>query len=198
MKTVFTTPLIQPLLTVIAKVALRLSGWKLAGELPKEKKYLLIGAPHTSNWDFCLMLCLVLSRRMSVNWMGKQQLFRSPFHHFMRWLGGIPVERSKANNTVEQMVNAFNKADEMILIITPEGTRSKVSQWKTGFYHIAQQAQVPIVQGYIDASKKHCGFGPRLEPNGDIEQDMAAIKTFYRDKHGIRPALGLDSDTPAA
>ena len=186
MKTIYTTPIFREVLSLIARLCLRLSGWKVTGETPQYKKYVLIAAPHTSNWDFIFMLFVVLSRKMDARWMGKQQLFKAPFHGFMKWLGGVAIERSKTNNTVDIMVRNFQSAETMSLLITPEGTRSKVKEWKTGFYHIASKAELPIVLGFIDASTKTCGFGDTFIPTGNIDQDLLFIKQNYRDKTGIR------------
>ena len=155
---------------------------------------MLIAAPHTSNWDFLYMLCVILSRRMEVRWMGKQQLFKRPFGWLMKWLGGIPIERSKTNNTVDSMVEAFNSAENLTLLITPEGTRSKVRQWKTGFYHIACAAGVPIVRGFLDKSVRSCGFGPSFEPSGNLDSDIAEIKNYYKDMVGLHPELGVTTE----
>jgi len=185
MKTIYTTPIFREALSLVARLFLRLKGWKVTGETPQYKKYILIAAPHTSNWDFVFMLCVVLSRKMDARWMGKQQLFKPPFHGVMKWLGGIAIERSKTNNTVDSMVNAFQSTSSLTLLITPEGTRSKVKEWKTGFYRIATAAEIPIVLGFIDASTKTCGFGDTFNPSGDIDEDMLKIKANYKDKTGL-------------
>ena len=185
MKTIYTTPIFREALSLVARLFLRIKGWKVTGETPQYKKYILIAAPHTSNWDFVFMLCVVLSRKMDARWMGKQQLFKPPFHGVMKWLGGIAIERSKTNNTVDSMVNAFQSTSSLTLLITPEGTRSKVKEWKTGFYRIATAAEIPIVLGFIDASTKTCGFGDTFNPSGDIDEDMLKIKANYKDKTGI-------------
>ena len=185
MKTIYTTPIFREALSLVARLFLRIKGWKVTGETPQYKKYILIAAPHTSNWDFVFMLCVVLSRKMDARWMGKQQLFKPPFHGVMKWLGGIAIERSKTNNTVDSMVNAFQSTPSLTLLITPEGTRSKVKEWKTGFYRIATAAEIPIVLGFIDASTKTCGFGDTFNPSGDIDEDMQKIKANYKDKTGL-------------
>ena len=185
MKTIYTTPIFREVLSLIARLCLRLAGWKVTGETPKYKKYILIAAPHTSNWDFIFMLLVVLSRKMDARWMGKQQLFKPPFHGFMKWPCGIAIERSKTNNTVDSMVSAFESATSLTLLITPEGTRSKVKEWKTGFYRIAVAAEIPIILGFIDASTKTCGFGDTYNPSGDIDKDMLEIKANYKDKTGL-------------
>jgi len=149
----------------------------------------LIGAPHTSNWDFILMLLAMLILRLEVHWMGKDSLFAFPFGGFMKWLGGIPIDRSSNHNTVDQIIMQFEQHDELIVLVPPEGTRSKVEKWKTGFYHIANGADVPILLGFIDAGKKEMGFGPMYQPTGDIEKDLPEIQAFYKTKQAIHPEL---------
>lgn len=185
-RTVFRTPLVTTLLRLLARLLLALSGWRVAGAVPTQSRFVLIGAPHTSNWDFVLMLLAVLVSRLEVRWMGKNSLFPAPLGGLMRWLGGIPIDRSKASGVVAQMVERFDGAGQLIVLIPPEGTRSQVERWKTGFYHIAAGANVPIVLGYIDASRKELGFGPAFQPTGDIERDLPQIQQFYADKRGIR------------
>lgn len=157
--------------------------------MPGHKRFVLVGAPHTSNWDFILMLLAVFIWRIDIRWMGKDSIFKPPFMGLMVWLGGISIDRSKANNTVEQMVEHYRQQEELVVLIPPEGTRSKVERWKTGFYHIASQAEVPIALGYIDAGTKTVGLGPLFIPTGDIESDISVIQQFYRDKQGIKPHL---------
>ena len=192
MTTVFTTPIIRHVLVLFAKSFLFLKGWKVIGDPLEEKKYIFIAAPHTSNWDFIFMICIALTKNIDVRWMGKEQLFPKPFKGFMVWLGGISIARSTTNNTVTEMVKRFKSVDKMTLLITPEGTRSKVEKWKTGFYHIALEAKVPIFRGFIDAPSKTCGIIDKFIPTGRIEEDMEKIKNFYRTKTGINPQLGLD------
>jgi 1-acyl-sn-glycerol-3-phosphate acyltransferase len=185
-RSLFRTPVLQPLLALLAIGLLRLAGWKVVGGLPANTKYVLIGAPHTSNWDFVLMLLAVLKVGMDVHWLGKKNLFPFPFAGFMRWLGGIPVDRSKSNNLVDQLVALFGRRDELILIIPPEGTRSQVERWKSGFYYVAQGAGVPILLGFVDGSRREVGFGPLFYPTGDYATDLPAIQDFYREKRGVR------------
>ncbi|MCB1670855.1 MAG: lysophospholipid acyltransferase family protein [Gammaproteobacteria bacterium] len=185
--TVFSTPLLTPLLRLIAILVLRLMGWKAIGKEISNPKLVLIGAPHTSNWDFPLMLLVVLKLRLKVFWMGKNSLFRFPFGGLMRWLGGIPIDRSKSNNVVQQMTEEYARQTELVVLIPPEGTRSKVERWKTGFYHIARNAGVPILLGYVDAPKKEAGLADFFTPSDDLERDMQAIRDFYADKGGLKP-----------
>lgn len=185
--TVFTTPLLTPLLRLIAIGLLKLIGWRAIGKEIAAPKLVLIGAPHTSNWDFPLMLLVVLKLRLQVFWMGKDSLFRFPFGGLMRWLGGIPIDRSKPNGVVQQMTEEFERHRKLVVLIPPEGTRSKVDRWKTGFYHIARNAGVPILMGYVDAPRKEAGLADFFTPTGDLESDMAAIRAFYSTKGGLKP-----------
>ena len=172
---------------VVSRLLLRLLGWKADINLPDLPKYVLIGAPHTSNLDFFLMLFLIGISGLKLNWLGKDSLFRKPIGGIMRKLGGIPVNRRASTRFVDQMVAAFNENDELALVIAPEGTRSKTHYWKTGFYYIAVGAGVPIVFAYVDAARRTTGIGPVFMPTGDLQADFAQIKAFYDDKVGIHP-----------
>ncbi|MBM87052.1 MAG: glycerol acyltransferase [Gammaproteobacteria bacterium] len=184
--TVFSTPIITPLLRCISIAVLKLIGWRTRGEELAHQRFVLIGAPHTSNWDFPLMLMVVLKLRLRVFWMGKNTLFSFPFGILMKWLGGIPIDRSAAHNVVNATVKQYQHNHELVILIPPEGTRSKVKQWKTGFYHIADLADVPIVLGYVDAAKKEAGFADFYVPSGDMEKDIAEIRAVYATKTGLR------------
>lgn len=186
-RTVFNTPVITPLLRLLAIVLLKLIGWKAVGRPVEGARFVLIGAPHTSNWDFPLMLMVVLKLRLQVFWMGKHTLFPFPVGWFMKWLGGIPVNRSKAQNLVEQTVQQYRDHPQLVVLVPPEGTRAKVKEWKTGFYHIAVNAGVPILMGYVDAATRQAGLADFFHPTGDIEKDMPAIRAFYADKVGLNP-----------
>ena len=180
-RTIFDTPLVNTALRGISVTVLRLLGWKVEGSLPPGcQKSVFIAAPHTSNWDLPFTLMVAFALRLNIYWMGKHQIFKFPFRHLMMWLGGIPVERNKSNNLVEASAQAIVNADGPVqLVVPPEGTRSKVRYWKTGFYYIALNAKVPIVMAYMDYSRKVSGLGPVFMPTGDIEVDMVAIKAFY-------------------
>lgn len=174
-------------LPAITKWLYRTAGWKAEGTLPATRKFVLIAAPHTTNWDFPVFLGAALCLGIPPNWMGKSGLFKPPFGGLMRGLGGVPVDRSKSSNLVDQMVAAFKSADQMILTIPPEGTRSRTTNWKSGFWHIARGAKVPIVCGFADYKRKAAGVGPVIEPTDDFEADMARIMSFYRDITGKFP-----------
>ena len=180
--TIFTTPLVSPLFKWLSIRLLKLSGWQVLGQLPGHAhKSVLIAAPHTSNWDLPMTLMVAFALELRPRWMGKASIFRWPFGPLMRWLGGIPVDRSQSNNLVASSAQAIRDAAEPLqLIVPPEGTRSKTRHWKTGFYYIAHSAQVPIVMAYMDYANKRSGLGPLFEPTGDVEADMTNIKAFYQ------------------
>lgn len=157
----------------------KLAGWRVKGEFPPDKKLVVIAAPHTSNWDLPFMLAVALYYRVNLRWMGKDALFKGLFGGLMHALGGIPIDRSKSNNVVDQMIDIYGDADDLVVAIPPEGTRSKVRYWKTGFYNIAHGAGVRIALGYLDYKNKHGGVGAVLETTGDYEADLKIIKDFY-------------------
>jgi len=174
--TIFNTPIISPLLYGVALLILKVSGWRKEGQVPQDPKFVVVGAPHTSNWDLPLTVILAFAFRKRIFWMGKHSLFCWPFGPFFKWLGGIPVDRSKGQNAVVQCIRAFKENDEFILAIAPEGTRTKVKRWKTGFYYIAMGANVPILLGSLDYRRKVGAIGPLMTPTGDIEADMKVIR----------------------
>ncbi len=180
-RTIFGTPIVNTLLRAFSVSFLKITGWKIEGSLPASaSKSVLIAAPHTSNWDLPYTLMVAFALRLNIYWMGKAEIFRPPFRGLMRWLGGIPVARETANNLVAASAAAITAADSPVqLIVPPEGTRSKRREWKTGFYHIAVTAQVPIVLAYMDYGKKISGLGEIFVPTGDVDADIAAIKAFY-------------------
>ena len=156
-----------------------LSGWKVEGELPEGKKFVVIAAPHTSNWDLPFMLGVALHFRVRLHWMGKDSLFKPPFGWFMKALGGIPIDRSKNNDVVSQMVAVFDQAETLAVAIPPEGTRSKTRYWKTGFYNIAHGAGVPIAFGFLDYQRKVGGIGMTMKTTGNYPADLEIVKSFY-------------------
>ncbi len=169
----------RPLLQAFAQGVMKLAGWKVEENFPDIPKYVLIVAHHTSNWDFPIGLFAALSINFWPQWIGKDALFKAPFGGFMKWLGGIPVVRSSRNNFVDQVAEVYQQHERMVIAITPEGTRKKTDHWKTGFYHIATTANIPIVMAYIDYKRKTAGIGPVLQPSGDLNADLAKIRQFY-------------------
>jgi len=162
-------------------------GWTIHADYPDVKKYVLIAAPHTSNWDFPLGIVAAKAIRLDVHWMGKHTLFRWPYGWFFRAIGGTPVYRDRALNLIEQMTDLFARSEHLILALAPEGTRSKTDHWKTGFYHIARAAKVPIVMAFLDHGHKQVGIGDSFFPGDDIEADFSRIREFYKSRRGKIP-----------
>ena len=182
--TIFDTPLLSAFLRRIARGVLALRGWSLEGMAPDARRCVIIAAPHTSNWDLPLTLAYGFAFGLKIRWMGKASLFRRPFGGFFRWLGGLAIDRSQANGVVASSVDRFHASDDLVLVVPPEGTRSRVRYWKTGFYYIAHGAGVPIALGFLDYGRKVGGFGPTVVPTGDIEADMDVISGFYAGVRG--------------
>ena len=171
----------------IARVVVRLIRWKIDGELPPHRKMVIVGAPHTSNWDFPLAMVLAPALGIRIRWLGKHTLFRKPFAWFFRMLGGIPVDRSKAAGVIEQSIAAFEATEDLNLVVAPEGTRGKRDHWKSGFYRIALGAGVPIVLVGLDGVNRTLRVGPDFVPTGDTRTDMDRIRSFYEGCRGVRP-----------
>jgi len=160
------------------------SGWRLEGELPDVAKLVLIVAPHSSWWDGIFGLLFKVALGADISFMAKRELFRWPLGGLLRGLGGIPIERRVAHDVVEQMVARFGSRERLWLGIEPEGTRKPVVKWKSGFWHIARQAGVPILPGYFDYPRKVIGLGPLFHPTADKDADLAALRAFYRPFRG--------------
>jgi 1-acyl-sn-glycerol-3-phosphate acyltransferase len=172
----------------VARSLLSLFGWRIEADVPDLPKFVMVGAPHTSNWDFLLTVATFYSLSVKISWMGKSSLFRRPFKGVMEWLGGVPVDRAgKREGIVEQTVKAFAGHEKFVIAVMPEGTRSKVAQWKTGFYHIAQEARVPIVLVRFDYGRKIMGIGPTIEPSGDPAEGVANIQSMFANIEGKNP-----------
>ncbi|MBQ0730714.1 MAG: lysophospholipid acyltransferase family protein [Oleispira antarctica] len=188
-RTMFDTPVLKTLLRWVSIIILKILGWKTEGEIPRDlKKCVMIAAPHTSNWDLPFTLMTAFALNAKVYWMGKEQIFKPPYRGLMMWMGGIPVDRSQSTNMVQASIDAIQGNDQLFLIVPPEGTRSKVTYWKTGFYHIAQGAGVPILMGFLDFKRKASGIAGNYVTTGDIEVDMNYIKSIYA------PISGKKSD----
>jgi 1-acyl-sn-glycerol-3-phosphate acyltransferase len=169
---------------VLGRLGLRLLRWRFAGEFPDRSRLVIVVAPHTSNWDFVVGIAVIFATGLHAHWLVKDSWFRWPLGILGRWLGGIPVDRSRRHDLVEQTSAAFRERDRLWLAITPEGTRKKVERWKSGFWHIAKAAGVPIALCYFDYRKREVGFGPLLEPGDDYAADLARILSFYA---GVTP-----------
>ncbi|HRH63003.1 MAG TPA: 1-acyl-sn-glycerol-3-phosphate acyltransferase [Bacteroidia bacterium] len=162
------------------KLYYRLKGWKIGTPLPSDlKKCIVLAAPHTSNWDFVYGIVSVHLFKLKINYLAKRELFVWPIKNIFLQSGGIPVERKGHHHLVENMIELIKSRDSIILAIPPEGTRKAVKKWKTGFYHMAIGANVPVVLGYIDYKTRTAGFGPALFMSGDKEKDAKLIRSFY-------------------
>ncbi|MEC7525510.1 MAG: lysophospholipid acyltransferase family protein [Myxococcota bacterium] len=173
---------------LIGRAWLRAFGWREEGEAPEASSFVLIAAPHTSNWDLPFTLALSYVYDVPIRWAGKHTLFRPPFGPVMRLLGGVPIVRHERQNRVEQLAALFEQHEDLVLTVPAEGTRSRTEHWKSGFYQIAFTAKVPIVCGYLDYARKRGGFGLAFVPTGNIREDMDRIRDFYEGKQGKFPA----------
>ncbi len=165
----------------IGRTWMKLFGWKTAGDTSHIAKGVFIAAPHTSNWDLPFTLGTAWSMGLEITWVGKHTLFKFPFGPFFRWLGGMPVDRTKRTSFVSRTADLLRESEAMYLIIAPSGTRSRAETWKSGFYAIAREAGVPILPGYVDYARKEGGIGPALDVTGDVRKDMDAVRAFYAD-----------------
>lgn len=154
-------------------------GWTVEGRAPEPRKFVVIAAPHTSNWDFLYFIGATEGLNLDLSFVGKKSLFRWPFARLMSDMGGVPVDRGKSTNYVEAMVAEFNRRTEFMLTIAPEGTRGKTAGWKSGFYYIALGAKVPLVCGFMDYKRKAVGLGMTLWPSGDYEADLKKLLAYY-------------------
>lgn len=172
----------------LARAFWRVSRWTLRTErVPRDGAGVLIGGPHTSNWDFVLMLGIAWEAELPFRWLGKHTLFRGPAGPLMRALGGIPVDRADPSGLVDDVVARLAAGERFYLVVTPEGTRSG-SGWKSGFYRIARATDLPVTLGYVDRTTMTAGLGPTLRMTGDVRADMDRIRAFYADKAGVVPA----------
>ncbi|MFN8614016.1 MAG: 1-acyl-sn-glycerol-3-phosphate acyltransferase [Vulcanimicrobiota bacterium] len=171
----------------LALIFMRALGWKFEGPQPVQKKFVLLGAPHTSNWDFLLTLALIGHFRLPLRYMVKNQVFRWPWAGLLKSLGAIPIDRSRRVNVVESTIEALKTYDQIVIGILPEGTRKRTEYWKSGFYHIAHGAGVPVVLARVDAASKTLRLGESFLLSGDVEADMAKIADFYKGVTAIYP-----------
>ena len=171
----------------LARWALGIAGWRLEGRAPAHPHCIIIGAPHTSNWDLALALLTGAGLGFRLRWLGKDSVFWEPLGSLLRWVGGIPVDRSSRTGLVQSLVARMKSEREFMLCIAPEGTRKYTDYWKSGFYRLALAAEVPVILGFDDYTKKIVGLGPAVHLTGDVETDMATIAAFYGDKRGRHP-----------
>jgi 1-acyl-sn-glycerol-3-phosphate acyltransferase len=164
---------------LLARRWLRARGWRCIGSPPDVPKYVIVAAPHTSNWDFAYMYAYAKITDTTIEWLGKHTLFEGQLGKIPKALGGVPVDRTSKHNLVDQIVQHFEERDRLALVVPPEGTRSRSEYWKSGFYHIARGADVPIALGIVDFGRREVGFGPSFRLTGDVKADMDRIRAFY-------------------
>ncbi|MDM7830037.1 1-acyl-sn-glycerol-3-phosphate acyltransferase [Cellulomonas edaphi] len=171
----------------LARAYWRVSRWNLVTErVPTDRPGIFVGAPHTSNWDFVLMLAIGAEAGLRFRWLGKHTLFKPPFGPLMRALGGIPVDRRDPAGLVNELTARIAGGDVFSLVVTPEGTRSG-DGWKSGFYRIARATGLPVTLGYVDRTTMTTGLGPTIQLSGDVRADMDVVRAFYADKAGFAP-----------
>ncbi len=167
----------------------RLCGWRLEGQAPALDHYVVIAAPHTSNWDFIWMILMATALGMKISWFGKHTLFAWPFGPIMRALGGVAVKRDSGGGYVDRVSKLFAEHEQLALAVPVEGTRQHQDNWRSGFYRIAELAGIPIVFAYLDYGRRRGGIGPTLMPTGRLADDMAAVRQFYEPMRGKYPQL---------
>lgn len=170
----------------LGHVFLALMGWRVTGNIPNVPKLVIIAAPHTSNWDFVVGIAAKLALRLQVTFFGKDSLFRFPLGILMRALGGVPVDRGTSNDVVSGIVAEFARRDKLVLALAPEGTRKKVDRWRTGFYHIARAAGVPIVPVALNFGAKEIQILAPFVPTGDVDSDIAVLRARFAGVRGRR------------
>lgn len=177
---------------LLARTFWALFPWTLVSEPAPQRPAVLIGAPHTSNWDFVLMLAIAWRLRIPMRWLGKHTLFTSWRGSIMRALGGIPVDRRDPSTVVVEVVERVQAGEVFSLVITPDGTRGPHTHWKSGFYRIARATGMPVTLGYVDRTTMTTGLGPTFALTGDVRADMDRIRAFYADKAGMNPELRVE------
>jgi 1-acyl-sn-glycerol-3-phosphate acyltransferase len=193
-----------PGLHQLAKLLFRVFGWKTEGVVAQPARFVIIAAPHTSNWDAVVMVTAAYIFGVKLSWFIKDAAFFFPLGMIVRFFGGIPIDRSRRNKVVDQAIERFQDSEQLILAVPPEGTRKHSTHWKTGFYHIARGAGVPIVLGYVDYKRKVAGLGPAFTPTGDIEADFEVFQDFYakvtprhpEQRGAVTLAPGREAGTP--
>ena len=176
------------------KFIFKLAGWRITHYLPKDlHKCVIVVAPHTSNWDFVYGMGAIKFMNLQLRFAIKKEWIRFPLKKLMLSLGALPIDRKakskpgEKRSSVDAMVDLFNNFEQLRLVITPEGTRSRVEKWKTGFYHVAIKANVPIALGFMDYKKRECGIDKIIYPTGDFAADMKQIMDFYKNMNAKNP-----------
>ena len=171
----------------VARFLLWLGGWTVVGDVPNVRKAVLLAAPHTSNWDGFWAIVFKVTIGLKIHWFVKDSMFWFPMSLLLRVNGAIPLDRDRARSAVAQAIAAFDEHEDFYFGLAPEGTRSKTPGWKSGFYRIAEGANVPVVLGFLDYGKKQLGLGPAVTLTGDRDTDLAVIGSFYSSISGRWP-----------
>ena len=171
----------------LARTALRILGWEVSGNIPDEEIIVVVGAPHTSNWDFILAMLTILALNVNLKWVGKSSIFKPGFKWFFKWLGGIPVDRNNPSSLMEDVKDIVAREKGLIIAVAPEGSRKKVIRWKTGFLRIAELTQAKILFFAIDAPSKCILIGDIFKPTGNVEEDLKFVKNYFSAFKGINP-----------
>jgi 1-acyl-sn-glycerol-3-phosphate acyltransferase len=186
-RTFYDLPPVVAILRTTSGVVLRLRGWRVEGARPAAPRFVVVAAPHTSAWDVPLMLAAALQVGIRLHWLGASSYFRWPFVGLLRWLGGVPIERGRTASRVRTTAELIAAYDHIGVAISPEGSRGLVPHWRSGFYHLAVAARIPIVLTALDHRRRRAIVGPALVPTGDIEADVATIAAFYDGVEGRYP-----------
>lgn len=171
----------------VGRAVLGLLGWRVEGEIPNLARFVIAVAPHTSNWDFVVGAATMFALDLRISFIGKHTLFRGPFAAVLRWMGGVPVDRSSPHGVVAESVAAFVRLEARVLAIAPEGTRKRVARFRTGFLHIARGARVPVLLAALDWEARCVRMGPLIEPGEDVEADRARIERHFACIRGRNP-----------
>ena len=185
--TIYDTPVLKQIIKFMSSAFLKIMGWEIDPNIPVVKKFIAPVYPHTSNWDLLFGLAYTFKSGVRLHWMAKSSLFWGPLGPILRWFGGIPINRSKANAVVKDTIKAFEESEQLVIVIPPEGTRGYRDHLKSGFYHMALGAKVPVYMSYIDFKAKRVGIGELLVITGDSDVDLAVMREFYKDMEGLNP-----------
>ena len=169
----------SPPARAFGRAALGLLRWRVEGEIPDLPKFVIAVAPHTSNWDFVVGAAAMFALDLKISFLGKHTLFRGPFAAVLRWMGGIPVDRSSPHGVVSESIAAFGRRERCVLAIAPEGTRKRVERFRTGFLHIARGARVPVLLAALDYGTRRVRLGPLMVPGEDVEADRERIEAYF-------------------
>ena len=171
-------------LEMLGRAVLAMLRWRVEGEVPNLPKFVVAVAPHTSNWDFVIGVAAMFALDLRLAFIGKHTLFRPPFGAVLRWMGGIPVDRSRHHGLVDDSVAAFSRMDRRVLALAPQGTRNPVVKFRSGFLHIARGAKVPVMLASLDYAARRVRLGPTITPGADVEAERARLEAHVAGVRG--------------